>query len=258
MLKRNLDIKLKTEGDIFCMKEAGRVSALALRAAGEAVRPGVSTKELDEIARKCIESYGAKPSFLGVNDFPATACISVNEELIHCIPSKDKILKDGDIVSVDVGACVDGFHGDNAKTFPCGKISREALKLLEITEKSLQKGIEVAKIGNRIGDIGHAIQSFVEAAGFSIIRNFVGHGIGRSVHEAPSVPNFGKRHCGELIQNGLVIAIEPMIAVGAPEVEALSSDGWNIVMKDRSLSAHFEHTVAITENGVIILTLLDS
>lgn len=258
MLRRNLDIKLKTANEIERMREAGRVSALALREAGSAVHPGISTKELDEIARKCIEFCGAKPSFLGVDGFPATACISINEELIHCIPSKDKILKEGDIVSIDVGACVDGFHGDNTKTFACGKISHEATKLLEITEKSLQKGIEVAKIGNRIGDIGYAVQSFVEAAGFSVIRNFVGHGIGKSVHEAPSVPNFGKKHSGELIQNGLVIAIEPMVAVGGPEIEALNSDGWNVVMKDRKLSAHFEHTVAITEDGVIVLTLLDS
>lgn len=256
MLKRNLDIKLKTSEEIEIMKEAGRVSALALRAAGDAVCPGISTKELDDIARKTIEMNGATPSFLGVDGFPATACISVNEELIHCIPSKNKVLKEGDIVSIDVGACINGFHGDNTFTFPCGKISQEASNLLEITKKSLQKGIEAAKIGNRIGDIGYAVQSFVEAAGYSVVRKFVGHGIGKSVHEAPSVPNFGKKHSGELIQNGLVIAIEPMVAVGSPEVEPLNSDGWNVVMKDRKLSAHFEHTVAVTEEGVVVLTRL--
>ena len=254
MLRRNLDIKLKTSDEIEIMREAGKISSLALWEAGRAVRPGISTKELDEIALNCIKSHGAIPSFLGVDGFPACACISVNEELVHFIPSKDKILKEGDIVTIDVGAGVRGFHGDNAYTFPCGKVSDEASKLLEITKNSLQKGIDAAKIGNRIGDIGNAVQSFVEAAGFSIIRRFVGHGIGQSVHEAPSVPNFGKKNTGELIQEGLVIAIEPMVAVGNPEVEALRDDGWNVVMKDRSLSAHFEHTVAITEDGVIVLT----
>ena len=255
MLKRNLNIKLKSREEIDIMREAGRISALALKTAGEAIEPGISTKELDDIARKCIESNGAKPSFLGEDGFPATACISVNEELIHCIPSSEKIIKEGDIVSIDVGACINGFHGDNTKTFACGKISENAKILLDVTEKSLQKGIENAKVGNHIGDIGHSIQSFVEAFGFSVIKNYVGHGIGRSVHEAPSVPNYGKKFSGPIIEDGLVIAIEPMVSIGSPEPEALLDGGWNVVTKDRSLCAHFEHTVAITENGTFILTL---
>lgn len=255
MLKRNLNIKLKSREEIDIMREAGRISALALKTAGEAIEPGISTKELDDIARKCIESSGAKPSFLGEDGFPATACISVNEELIHCIPSSEKIIKEGDIVSIDVGACINGFHGDNTKTFACGKISENAKILLDVTEKSLQKGIENAKVGNHIGDIGHSIQSFVESFGFSVIKNYVGHGIGRSVHEAPSVPNYGKKFSGPIIEDGLVIAIEPMVSIGSPELEALLDGGWNVVTKDRSLCAHFEHTVAITENGTFILTL---
>lgn len=256
MLKRNLNIKLKSREEISIMREAGRISALALKAAGDAIEPGISTKELDNIAQKCIESNGAIPSFLGVDGFPATACISVNEELIHCIPSDKKIIKEGDIVSIDVGACINGFHGDNTKTFACGNISKNAKNLLEITEKALQTGIESAKIGNHIGDIGYNIQNFVESFGFSVIKNYVGHGIGKSVHEAPSVPNYGKKFSGPVIENGLVIAIEPMVSIGSPELESLLKGGWNVVTKDRSLCAHFEHTVAITEEGTFILTLI--
>lgn len=254
MLKRNLDIKLKTREEIDIMREAGRISALALEAAGKAIMPGISTKELDDIARKCIESNGAIPSFLGVDGFPATACISVNEELVHCIPSSDKILNDGDIVSIDVGAGISGFHGDNTKTFACGTISDEAQKLLDVTKTSLDIGIQAAVIGNKIGDIGYAIQSYVESFGYSIVRSYVGHGIGRSVHEAPSVPNYGKKHSGELLESGLVVAIEPMVCIGSAELESLAPGGWNVVTKDRRLCAHFEHTVAITEDGTFILT----
>lgn len=254
MLKKNLDIKLKSREEINVMKDAGRISALALNAAGSAIEPGITTKELDNIARKCIESNGAVPSFLGVDGFPATACISVNEELIHCIPSKDKIIHEGDIVSIDVGACINGFHGDNTKTFGCGKVSDEAQKLLKVTQEALSKGIDAAKVGNKVGDIGYVIQNYVESFGFSVIKNYVGHGIGRSVHEAPSIPNFGKRFSGDLLQDGLVIAIEPMVSVKSPELEALLPGGWNVVTKDRCLCAHFEHTVAITDEGTIILT----
>ena len=254
MLKKNLDIKLKSREEINIMKDAGRISALALNAAGSAIEPGITTKELDDIARKCIESNGAIPSFLGVDGFPATACISINEELIHCIPSKDKVVHEGDIVSIDVGACIDGFHGDNTKTFGCGKISDEAQKLLDVTQEALSKGIDAAKVGNKVGDIGYVIQNYVESFGFSVIKNYVGHGIGRSVHEAPSVPNFGKRFSGDLLQDGLVIAIEPMVSVKSPELESLLPGGWNVVTKDRCLCAHFEHTVAITDEGTIILT----
>ena len=254
MIKRNLDIKLKSEEEIKVMREAGRISALALETAGKAIEPGISTKELDEIARKCIESNGAIPSFLGVDGFPATACISINEELIHCIPSENKIVREGDIVSIDVGACVNGFHGDNTKTFGCGKISKKAQNLLDVTERSLMKGIESAVVGNHIGDVGYAIQSFVESFGLSVIKKYVGHGIGREVHEAPSVPNYGKKYSGEFIESGLVMAIEPMVSLGSADLESLSGDGWNIATKDRSLCAHFEHTVAITEAGTFVLT----
>ena len=247
---------MKTREEIDIMREAGRISALALDAAGKAIAPGISTKELDDIARKCIESNGAIPSFLGVDGFPATACISVNEELVHCIPSSDKILKEGDIVSIDVGAGISGFHGDNTRTFGCGKISDEAQHLIDVTSKSLEIGIDAAKVGNKIGDIGFAIQSYVESFGYSIIKSYVGHGIGRDVHEAPSVPNFGKRHSGEILAPGLVIAIEPMVSVGSAELESLAPGGWNVVTKDRSLCAHVEHTVAITEEGTFILTQL--
>ena len=233
MLKKNLDIKLKSREEINIMKDAGRISALALNAAGSAIEPGITTKELDDIARKCIESNGAIPSFLGVDGFPATACISINEELIHCIPSKDKVVHEGDIVSIDVGACIDGFHGDNTKTFGCGKISDEAQKLLDVTQEALSKGIDAAKVGNKVGDIGYVIQNYVESFGFSVMKNYVGHGIGRSVHEAPSVPNFGKRFSGDLLQDGLVIAIEPMVSVKSPELESLLLGGWNVVTKDR-------------------------
>ena len=254
MLKKNLNIKLKTSEEIEIMREAGRISALALEAAGKVIEPGITTKELDNIARNCIESNGATPSFMGVDGFPATACISVNEELIHCIPSDSKVIRDGDIVSIDVGACINGFHGDNTKTFGCGNISDEAKKLLNVTEKALQLGIDNAKIGNYVGDIGYAIQTFVESSGFSVVKKYVGHGIGRSVHEAPSVPNYGKKHSGEFISEGLVIAIEPMVVVGCEDLESLAEGGWNVVTKDRSLCAHFEHTVAITGEGTFVLT----
>jgi len=254
MLKRNLDIKLKSREEIDIMREAGKISAMALEAAGKAIVPGISTKELDEIARKCIEENGAVPSFLGEDGFPATACISVNEELIHCIPSSEKILKDGDIVSIDVGAGINGFHGDNTKTFGCGKISKEAQQLLDVTSESLKKGIEQAVVGNKVGDIGYAIQTYVESFGYSIVKSFVGHGIGRSLHEAPSIPNFGKRHSGEVLENGLVIAIEPMVSIGSAELESKLPGGWNVVTKDGSLCAHFENTVAITDSGTFVLT----
>ena len=249
-------IVLKTSRELAIMREAGRISAMALKVAGEAVEPGVSTWEIDKIVRQYIESQGATPSFLGYGGFPASACISVNNVVIHGIPSKSIILKKGDIVSLDIGAYYEGFHGDNAWTFPCGEISEEAQALLDATEQSLFLGIEQAVPGNRLGDIGHAVQAYVEARGYSVVREFVGHGVGAKLHEDPSVPNYGTPGRGVRLMPGMVIAIEPMINMGKPGVQILD-DGWTTVTKDGSLSAHFEHTVAITNDGPVLLTQLD-
>ena len=238
------------------MREAGRISANALKLAGEAVEPGVSTLEIDTIVRKYIEKEGAIPSFLGYGGFPASACISVNDVVIHGIPSKKCILKEGDIVSVDVGAFIDGFHGDNAYTFPCGKISAEAQALLKATEESLYEGIKAAVAGNRIGDIGHAVQKYVEDRSYSVVRDFVGHGVGAKLHEEPSVPNFGTPGRGVRLVPGMTIAIEPMINMGDYKVKILD-DEWTTVTTDGSLSAHFEHTICITPDGPKIMTVPD-
>ena len=238
------------------MREAGRISANALKLAGEAVEPGVSTLEIDTIVRKYIEKEGAIPSFLGYGGFPASACISVNDVVIHGIPSKKCILKEGDIVSVDVGAFIDGFHGDNAYTFPCGKISAEAQALLKGTEESLYEGIKAAVAGNRIGDIGHAVQKYVEDRSYSVVRDFVGHGVGAKLHEDPAVPNYGTPGRGVRLMPGMTIAIEPMITAGDYKVKVLDDD-WTTITVDGSLAAHFEHTVAITPDGPKILTIPD-
>lgn len=249
-------IVLKTARELAKMREAGRISARALRLAGEAVEPGVTTAEIDRLVRRYIEKEGARPSFLGYGGFPASACISVNNVVIHGIPSKKIVLKEGDIVSVDVGAELNGFHGDNAWTFPCGKISAEAQALLDATRESLFEGIKMARPGNRIGDIGSAVQRYVEARNYSVVRDFVGHGVGAKLHEDPSVPNFGTPGRGVRLLPGMTIAIEPMINAGTHEVEVLS-DEWTTVTKDGKLSAHFEHSVAITPDGPQILTLPD-
>ena len=238
------------------MREAGRISANALKLAGEAVEPGVSTLEIETIVRKYIEKEGAIPSFLGYGGFPASACISVNDVVIHGIPSKKCILKEGDIVSVDVGAFIDGFHGDNAYTFPCGKISAEAQALLKATEESLYEGIKAAVAGNRIGDIGHAVQKYVEDRSYSVVRDFVGHGVGAKLHEDPAVPNYGTPGRGVRLMPGMTIAIEPMITAGDYKVKVLDDD-WTTITVDGSLAAHFEHTVAITPDGPKILTIPD-
>ena len=238
------------------MREAGRISANALKLAGEAVEPGVSTLEIDTIVRKYIEKEGAIPSFLGYGGFPASACISVNDVVIHGIPSKKCILKEGDIVSVDVGAFIDGFHGDNAYTFPCGKISAEAQALLKATEESLYEGIKAAVAGNRIGDIGHAVQKYVEDRSYSVVRDFVGHGVGAKLHEDPAVPNYGTPGRGVRLMPGMTIAIEPMITAGDYKVKVIDDD-WTTITVDGSLAAHFEHTVAITPDGPKILTIPD-
>lgn len=249
-------IVLKTSRELSVMRKAGRISQKALRLAGEAVEPGVSAWEIDKLVRQYIESEGAKPSFLGYDGYPASACISVNDVVIHGIPKKSVIFKKGDIVSIDVGAYYEGFHGDNAWTFPCGEISGEAQALLDATEQALFKAIEQARPGNRLGDIGSTVQGYVEARNYSVVREFVGHGVGAKLHEDPSVPNYGTSGRGVRLQAGMTIAIEPMINLGRKEIEVLK-DGWTTVTRDHSLSAHFEHTVAITPDGPVILTRLD-
>ena len=249
-------VTIKTARELSKMKDACRISAEALRVAGEAVKPGVTTYEIDTIVRNYIEKQGATPSFLGYGGFPASACISVNNVVIHGIPSKKCVLKEGDIVSVDVGAYYEGFHGDNAYTFPCGEVSAKAQALLDATREGLNMGIAQALVGNRIGDIGSAVQKYVEARSYSVVRDFVGHGVGAKLHEDPSVPNYGTPGRGVRLIPGMTIAIEPMITQGTYEVEVLD-DEWTTVTKDGKLAAHFEHTIAITPDGPKIMTLID-
>ena len=249
-------VVLKTSRELAAMRDAGRISARALKLAGEAVEPGVSTWEIDRIVRRYIEGQGAVPTFLGYGGFPASACISVNNVVIHGIPRKDQKLRAGDIVSVDVGATYEGFVGDNAWTFPCGDVSSEAKALLDATRESLFEGIRAAQAGNRIGDIGSAVQRYVEARGYSVVRDFVGHGVGAKMHEDPSVPNYGTPGRGVRLLPGMTIAIEPMINAGGHTVRTLP-DGWTVVTTDGKLSAHFEHSIAITKDGPVILTLPD-
>lgn len=246
-------IVLKTSNELSLMKEACVLSAQALQIAGEAVRPGVSTWEIDKIARDFIVKHGGTPSFLGYSGYPATACISVNHQVIHGIPSKKVILKEGDIVSIDLGACLHGYHGDNAATFAVGAVAPEAQRLMDITEQALYKGIEAAVSGGRIGDISAAVQQHAEGAGYSVVRQFVGHGVGKRLHEEPEVPNFGTAGRGVRLIPGMTLAIEPMINMGTPGVKTLK-DGWTVETADGALSAHFEHTIAITTNGPVILT----
>ncbi len=246
-------IAIKNKRELQAMKEACVISARALKLAGEAVQPGVTTAEIDREVRRYIESQGAKPSFLGYGGFPASACISVNNVVIHGIPDK-RVIKAGDIVSVDVGAFLNGFHGDNAATFAAGEVSPEAQALMDATRESLYEGIRAAKAGNRIGDIGAAVQRYVEVRGYSVVRQFVGHGVGANLHEDPSVPNFGTPGRGPRLLPGMTIAIEPMINAGVSDVKILK-DGWTTVTADGKLSAHFEHSVAITPDGPVILTL---
>lgn len=249
-------VVLKTSRELSKMREAGRISANALKLAGQAVEPGVSTLEIDRVVRKYIEGQGAKPSFLGYGGFPGSACVSINEEVVHGIPKKNRILKSGDIVSIDVGAFFDGFHGDNAWTFACGDISAEVQGLLDATKESLFEGIKQAVAGNRIGDIGSAVQRYVEARNYSVVRDYVGHGVGAKLHEDPSVPNFGTPGRGVRLLPGMTIAIEPMINMGTHKVRVLDDD-WTAVTADGKPSAHFEHSVAITADGPVILTIAD-
>ncbi len=246
-------IVLKTTRELTLMREACRISAGALKVAGEAVRPGISTWEIDKIAYDYIKSQGAEPNFLNLYGFPATACISINDEVIHGIPSKTRILKSGDIVSIDLGAKVNGYNGDNAATFACGDISDEAKRLIDTTRESLYEAIRFAVPGGRLGDIGSAVQRYCEERGYGVVREYTGHGIGKALHEDPSVPNYGTAGRGVRLLPGMTIAIEPMINQGTARIKQLP-DGWTIKTIDGKLSAHFEHTVAITKDGPVILT----
>jgi methionyl aminopeptidase len=236
------------------MREAGRVSARALRLVGEAVAPGISTAELDQIAEAAILEDGGVPAFRGYHGYPKTLCTSVDHQVVHGIPSEKTVLVAGQILSVDVGAIVDGYYGDNARTFPVSDVPSTTLRLLAATEDSLAAGIAECRVGNRLHDIGAAVQRVAEGAGFSVVKEYVGHGIGRAMHEDPNVPNYGVPGTGPLLELGMVFAIEPMVNAGGADVESLS-DGWTVVTADGSLSAHFEHTVAITAEGPMVLTV---
>ena len=249
-------IQLKNPDQIKIMKEAGRITGEALLVARDHVRPGISTYELDRIVREHIEKAGAKPSFLGYGGFPGSACISINDEVIHGIPSKKRFLEEGDIVKVDVGAFYKGFHGDSARTIPVGRVSDEAQRLIEVTRASFFAGIDQLKVGNRLGDVGAAIDGLVVANGFSTVKRYIGHGIGHELHESPDVPNYGTPGRGTRLCAGLVIAIEPMVNIGTETVRELS-DGWTVKTADGALSAHYENTVALTGDGIINLTLIE-
>jgi len=243
----------KSQAELGVLREAGRIVAETHRLLAQAIRPGVTTAELNDIADRYIRSQKAVPSFKGYNDFPASICTSVNEQLVHGIPCADRVLQDGDIISVDIGAKFEGYHGDSAWTYPVGTISETAAKLLQVTEASLYAGLAQAKPNARLYDISYAIQKVVEDAGFSIVREYVGHGIGTNLHEEPQIPNYGLPNRGPRLKPGMTLAIEPMVNVGERYVRTLS-DNWTVVTVDGSLCAHFEHTVAITEDGYEILT----
>ena len=244
---------IKNSEQLQLMRKAGKITAEALLVARDAIRPGVSTKEVDTKIRRFIEKCGATPSFLGYGGFPGSACISINQEVIHGIPSPRRIIEDGDIVKVDVGARYRGYNGDSARTFAVGRVSDLALKLISVTEASFYEAMKVAKAGNRVGDIGHAIESFVISNGFSIVRDYVGHGVGADLHEEPNVPNYGNVGRGPRLYSGMTLAIEPMVNAGKEGVKVLK-DGWCVVTLDGSLSAHYENTIAITESDPILLT----
>ena len=245
-------ITRKNSEELEKMRRAGQIVADAIAAVREAVRPGVTTKQLDEIAEREIRAAGATPSFLGYRGFPATICTSLNEEIVHGIPG-GRVLAEGDLFKLDAGAIFEGFHADSAVTIPVGEIAPELVKLVETTERALWAGIEECRPGNRIGDIGHAVQTVAEGAGFSVVREYVGHGVGRALHEEPPVPNYGDPGKGLKLEEGLVIAIEPMVNVGTHETRVLG-DGWTVVTLDGARSAHFEHTIAITSDGHEVLT----
>lgn len=247
-------ITIKTPSEIALMRESGKLTRDVLELAGKSIRPGMTTKELDKIAHDFIRDNGAYPSFLGYGGYPASTCISINDMVVHGIPSDDIIIREGDIVSVDVGTILNGWQGDAARTFAVGEISEEKKKLVKVTEECFFKAVENLKSGTPLGDIGYNVQTHAEANGFSVVRALVGHGIGKEMHEDPSVPNYGKKGTGIRLKAGMVIAIEPMINAGVYQVDFLS-DGWGVKTRDRKPSAHYENTVAILEDGVQILTL---
>ncbi len=249
-------IPIKTNEQLERMRVACRITALARKAAYDAIAPGVTTDDIDRIVRKTIEEAGAKPSFLGYGGFPASACVSINDEVIHGIPSKKRVVRSGDIVKIDVGAYIGGFHGDCACTVPCGEVSEEAKRLIEVTRQSFYEGIKFAREGCRVSDISAAVQAYAQANGFSVVRSFVGHGVGRQLHESPEVPNFGRPGHGVRLQRGMTLAVEPMVNAGVYDVRVLS-DGWTVKTKDGKLSAHYENTIAITDGEPEILTAID-
>ena len=246
-------IEIKSDAELDKLRKAGQAVARVLKILSDNLRPGISTGYLDGIAFKEISSLGMKPAFLGYHGFPASTCISINNELVHGIPRSDRTINDGDIVSIDLGVLSDGFYGDMAATYGVGKISKEAEKLMEVTKESLERAIAAVKPGNRLGDVCWAVQNFAEKSGYTVVRDYVGHGIGRKLHEEPAVPNFGKPHTGLRLVPGIVIAIEPMVNVGGWQVKQLS-DGWTVVTVDDKLCAHFEHMVAVTKDGNEVLT----
>jgi methionyl aminopeptidase len=252
---RTRGIYIKTPEEIGRMRRAGQVAARALRVVAAAVRPGVSTAYLDRVAEEAIRREGGVPSFKGYRGFPANICVSVNDQIVHGIPGR-RVLREGDLVKIDLGAYVDGFHGDVATTVPVGRIPPRLARLVRVTEEALYRAIALVRPGAHLGDIGYAIQSFAEAHGFSVVRNFGGHGVGRELHEDPQVPNFGRPGKGLVLRPGMTFAIEPMVNLGTWRT-VVDGDGWTVRTADGQPSAHFEHTVAVTEEGCEILTLLD-
>lgn len=248
-------IIIKTKTDIEKIKDAGKIVNEALLSVEEIVREGVTTEELNALIEKIITSHGATPSFKNYNGFPAASCISPNCVVVHGIPSKKTVLREGDIVSVDVGAYLNGYHADAARTYPVGNISSKAQNLIDVTKECFFRGAQMAVHGNRVGDIGCAVQTYAEENGYGVVRELVGHGVGKNLHESPDVPNFGRAGRGVRLVNGMVIAIEPMINEGCAEVDFNRLDGWTVITRDKKLSAHYENTVAITDNGPLILTI---
>ncbi len=248
-------VTIKTDREIQLMRDAGRLTAEVMELGGSLIKPGVSTKEIDDRLYKFIKKHNATPSFLNYYGYPGTACISINDEVIHGIPSGNRIIADGDIVSIDVGVLLNGYHGDMARTFCAGNVSEEARKLIEVTKECFWRGISYATEGARIGDIGHAVESFAHENGFSVVEDYVGHGVGTHLHEDPDVPNYGKAGKGMRLRKGMTIAVEPMINAGVKDVVQLD-DGWTVVTKDGKLSAHYENTIAITDGEPLILTSL--
>ena len=249
-------ISIKSPHEIQLMRRAGRVTAQARALAGSMVRPGVSTLEIDHAVRKFIESQGGTPSFLNYAGYPGSACISVNDVVIHGIPSRHIVLREGDIVSVDVGACIDGFHGDCAATYACGRISDEARRLIEVTQQSFWEGIQFARVGYRVSDISHAVQAYVEPFGYSLVRDYVGHGVGAKLHEPPEVRNFGPAGHGPRLMAGMTLAVEPMVNQGTWEIQVMK-DGWTVKTADGKLAAHYENSILITDGAPEVLTVTE-